>query len=591
MSVNNNPNNPIKYTTTTKTTTNNAAHNTQTEQIRVTRELDGLNSTGIIGELLTNGTANLADANKYFAMSKFAVSGLLAEDNQAVSTAANISKKEGDPSCNVLCADDMYLAGDPGVGGKGNNYAFQEINIKPGYYTMYEDGKEGGPKITINGHADKINPEGKTALTEYGFIIQDKDGTKTKATLSGGVLTIIGADGSTRKLLPGEEYTVGNGTPPTAKFYYADVPGAGKDGATEKRLIVEYYEKPSPETIEHLVAQGVSRAEAEKLISKKAFSYGFRTPDGVDTYAMSEGVGAGAALKTLPNGVKTYYDSHYSTGSCTLLDITKCEPPPPPPPPPPPVAANEHARIWGDPHIEEADSGKYDFNEVGLFNVLKDKGIALNAKTVQGPGKTTIISEAGLTIGGRTVLVGTDGKVTIGYADSSITSPPVTLKDGQTVMLDNGYSITRKGAIVTVDSTGGEYKIQFDTDESYKGFKYIDIDVWSKAGGVLSDGVAPTGLLGETFDEDSIKQTKTKNSVNSYKVDSLVEKITNSTPPATEPEPVDQTPEPAPTPEPEPTPTTPTTPSPASPPAWTGDMSTYLPQLISWLMQLLGIRQ
>ena len=545
MSVNNNPNNPLtqqQYTTQQSTNQQNATANTaHTEQVRVTRELDGLNSTGIVGELLTNGTSNLAEANKYFAMSKFAVTGLLAEDNQAVSTAATILKKEGDTGTQVACADDMYVAGDPGVGGKGNNYAFNEVNVQPGYYTMYEDGKDGGPKITVNAHAEAINPEGKNAFTEYGFIIQDPNGTKTKATLSGGVLTIIGADGSTRKLLPGEEYTVGNTTPPTAKFYYADVPGAGKDGATEKRLMVDYYEKPSQETIDKLVSEGVSRADAEKLLSVKTMSFGFRTPDGNDTYALPEGVGAGAALKTLPNGVKTYYDAHFSTGSCTVMDATKCgcppTPPPPPPPPPPTtdcppeekppeepppiVAANQHARIWEDPHIDDADGGKYDFNQRGLFNVLKDKGITLNAKTVAGPANATYISESGLTIGGRTVLIQTGGRVTIGYTDPNVTTPPITLGNNQTVMLDNGYSITRKGTSITVDTTTGEYRIKFDTGRSWQGTNFMDIDIWSKSGGVLSDGVAPSGLLGETFDADNQRQRSTKNSVDSYRVASL----------------------------------------------------------------------
>ena len=609
MAVNNNPNNainqPLKATSGTT-----VAKDVQAGQIRVSRELDGLNNTGVIGELLTIGTANLSEANKYFAMGKFSVSGLLAEDNQAVSSAARLFQVQGQPDCGVLCADDMYVAGDPGVGGKGNNYTFNDVNVNPGFYTMFEDGREGGPKMTVNSHVDTINPEGDKAFTEYGFVIQDKDGVKTQAMLSGGVLTLLDANGQSRKLLPGQEYTVGNGTPPTAKFYYADVPGAGENGATEKRLMVDYYETPSQEAVAQLVAQGVRQEDAEQLISKTTFSYGFRTPDGTNTYAMSEGVGAGAALNTLPNGVKTYYDSHYSEGNCTLLDIVPCLPPPPP------VAADEQARIWGDPHIVEADGGKYDFDDKGLFNVLKDQGVALNAQMSQGPGKTSVISKSGLTIGGRTVLIEPDGKVSIGYTDPNITTPPVTLANNQTVLLDNGYSVTRNGAVVTADTTSGEYKIRFDTDESYKGYKYMNIDIWSKAGGVLSDGEEPAGLLGETFDDDDTPQTSMQNSASSYQVASLLE---NGSTPATNTGAAGTTANNGTTPATNTgaantantttasnngttsatntgaantanttANTTTATPPPLTPPVWNGNIGSYLSQLISWLMRMLS---
>ncbi len=552
MSVNNNPNSPNynnvnpNYNPTPPATTEDGS-----QEIRVTRELDGVNNTGIVGELLTLGTEHLAEANKYFAMSKFAVSSLLAEDNQAFSTTADITKTAGDYGSNVLCADDLYVAGDPGVGGKGNNYFFEEIFPNAGFYTMFEDGKDGGPKITVNAHVDSINPEGNKAFTEYGFIVQEPGGLKTKATLSGGVLTIIDANGQSRKLLPpNDTYYIGNPMDPTAKFYYKDIPGAGANGEPEKRLVVDYYEKPSQEVINELVAKGVKPEDAAALRSVSSFSYGFRVPDGVNTFASPEGVGSGLAMNVAANGVKTYYDSHYNEGNCTKLQILPTYPPPPPPPPeypPPPVAANEHARIWGDPHMEDADGGKYDFNERGIYNIIKDKNLVLNAKMDPGPNKTTVMTEAGLTLGSQTIhLKAANGEVLIGLANSTTTT---ALQNGQTVALDNGGSISRKGAIVKVDSP--EYKIQFDLDEVYKGFKYLDIDIWSKAGGVMSDGVEPSGLLGETFDADNIAQTKPKLNAADYKQNALF--VFNAAPaPAPVPAP---TPSPAPTPVPSQAPT------------------------------------
>jgi hypothetical protein len=623
--VNNNSNLVNQQLLKANTTAANTA--AQKEQIHVSREVDGLNDTGIVGELLTNGTQNLSDANKYFAMSKFNATGLLDQNNQLIPSKAQLTENPNNPNDgSVLCGDSMYVAGDPGVGGKGNNYKDIPVDVQPGYYTMFKDGAADGQNITVNSHVETINPEGNKAFTEYGFVVQDGNGAKTQATLSGGVLNITNANGQTQKLLPGQTYTVGDPSDPTAKFYYATAPGAGENGSDEQRLMVDYYEKPTADTIKQLVAQGMSQSDAEKMRTKTTLSYGFRTPDGTDTYGSSEGVGSGTQLKTCANGVKTYYDSNYEEGPCTLQDISTCGCPPPPPPPPCPTAPNEHARIWGDPHIEDADGGKYNFQEKGLFNVLKDKGVALNAQMVAGPDNTTVMSQAGLTVGGRTVTVQPGGKITVGYADSSITTPPVTLADGQTMMLDNGYSITRKGNIATVDSTNGEYKMQFDTSPSYKGFKYVDIDVWTKGGGVLSDGQAPTGLVGETFDADKTKQTKIKNSVDSYKVSSLLNKTTSSTTTTsttgsttttgstgTTTTTNEDTTGTTDTGEPNTDPTTTTgsttgttttgttgtttttgnttTTSPPTPPAWTGDISTYLPQVITWLMQLLGMQK
>ena len=531
VSINNTPNPYNNYNTGLP----GGTPASEASQIDVTRELSGTNDTGVLGELLTEGTQHLADVNKFFAMQKFLVSGLLAENNQAVGSQAVISAPSGQIPNYVLGADDMYVAGDPGVGGKGNNYQYLPINVQPGYYTMLATGNDNGQKLTVNGHVDTINPDGNKAFTEYGFVVQDPQGLKTQATLSGGQLTIVDANGQSRKLVPPDSYTVGNPNDPTAKFYYADVPGAGKDGQPEKRLMVDYFEKPTQAVIDNLEAQGANPLEVANLRSKTTLSYGFRIPDGTNTFASPEGVGAGNPLKTTTNGVKTYYDSHYAEDehhTLTLPPAPPYPPPyPPPPPEPPPVAANEHAKIWGDPHILDADGGKYDFQQTGIYNVLNDKGINLNAKIVAGSGKATLISDAGLVVGNRTVDMKANGTVTIGYTDPAHKSSKITLADGQAVSLDNNSTISRMGDQLTINT--GEYKMQVDLNRTYQGVQYLNMDVWSKAGGVFSDGKMPSGLLGETFDAGAETQTGIRNNSAAYARSDLFS--LNSTAPTTTP--------------------------------------------------------
>lgn len=507
-------------------------------QIHVTRELDGKNDTGVIGQLLTVGTDKVAEANKYFAMSQFVTGGLLSDNNQLVATDAVISNPPTDQG-KVLCADDMYVAGDPKVGGKGNQYKDEDIKPNPGFYTMFQDGADTGEKITVNAHVETINAEGNTAFTEYGFMIQNPQGQKTQAVLSAGQLTIVDANGQSKKLLPpNDTYFVGDPMDPTAKFYYADAPGAGKNGKPEKRLMVDYYEKPSADTIAKLVAQGADPTEAAQLRSTTTLSYGFRVPDGVDTYASPEGVGAGTPMKVASNGVKTYYDSHYNEGQCSVLTVrVGCPPtppsPPPPPtpptPPPPPVAANEQARIWGDPHIDDADGGKYEFHQTGLFNVLKDTDLTVNARHIQaGNQNLTVVGEVGVRVGSRTINLTPDGQVNLGSVFPTFAAEP-PLQSGQTRILGDGATISRTGNVVNLETP--EYKVKFTLGQVFANTKHIDMDVWTKAGGVLSDGVAPTGLLGETFDADSVQQTAPKLSADAYRVSDLIDR-TVVTPPA-----------------------------------------------------------
>jgi X-X-X-Leu-X-X-Gly heptad repeat protein len=282
-------------------------------RIDVNRELDGKANAGAVGDIIDGGTSQLMDANKAASFfnspvaEQYKVSGLTSENNTSQGEHADILKKTD--------ADDMYVAGDPVVGGKGNNYDPKTITPGTGYLTMFEDGTDNGRKTTINAHVDTINQEDKTAFTEYGFVVQDDDGQKTTATLSGGQLKIDG-----QVLLPGQEKVIGDPNDPVARFYYAAMPG-GENGSEEQRLVFESFEKVTPETRQQLIDKGANPAEVDAMRSKTQATFGFRIPDGEGSFRSSAGVEGGLSETT--NGVKTYYDAHFSEPDSKSLETTK----------------------------------------------------------------------------------------------------------------------------------------------------------------------------------------------------------------------------------------------------------------------------
>jgi len=179
------------------------------------------------------------------------------------------------------------------------------------------------------------------------------------------------------------------------------------------------------------------------------------------------------------------------------------------------VAPNEHARIWGDPHIVDADGGKYDFQEEGIFSLLEDKGLSVNGNLEKAKdGKNTYLTEAGLVVNGKQIHIDTDGTVTLGEGDDAL-----ELEDGETRQLGNGSYITRDGETVRVKTS--EYKLEFQTNQDDKGNLHMNLDAYTKDGGVYLDGVNPTGLLGETFDEDKKALTKPTLDASDYERDDL----------------------------------------------------------------------
>lgn len=185
------------------------------------------------------------------------------------------------------------------------------------------------------------------------------------------------------------------------------------------------------------------------------------------------------------------------------------------------VAANEHAVIWGDPHIVDADKGKYDFQQVGTFNILQDSNINMNGRFEGAAGKPTLMKETGLLLGNLELDVKADGTATLGTGPNAM-----DLQDGKTLTLADGSTLTKHGNVITADTA--EYHVTINAGLDPTTNEHIDVSVDSKAHGVMSDGVAATGLLGETFDANNQTQTGTKLAPQAYQRASILDNSTNA---------------------------------------------------------------
>lgn len=225
---------------------------------------------------------------------------------------------------------------------------------------------------------------------------------------------------------------------------------------------------------------------------------------------------------------------------------------PPPLPSPPPTelpkayAVNESAIFWGDPHIVDADrtaktndrATSFDVTDAGLYNILEDKGIQFNAKFEKFPQwGPTVATEAGINLNGAKVLFTGDGTATVNGK---------TLAEGESVTLKDGSKVTKAGRVlkVSTDPTKGEYDLELTSVDS--GAKkaggtpicYIDAKVSTRSNGVAMDAVAPKGILGEGFDEDSVERKALKlGGADKYKADKLIADNPQILPPPPSPEP------------------------------------------------------
>jgi hypothetical protein len=199
--------------------------------------------------------------------------------------------------------------------------------------------------------------------------------------------------------------------------------------------------------------------------------------------------------------------------------------PPPAAPPPcnkPAVAANERATLWGDPHVETADRAKqpgqwygisYDIQEAGIFHVLKDSNLNINARFEKGPNNATLTKEAGVTVGGCKIGYTSAGVLTI---DGKVTptDKPITLPNGTTITPTTRNAMGY--AAIDIKNPSAEFDITLEHGE-WSNTDYMNIVCNSKSNGVMKDGQAPTGILGETFDADAVEEKATKNPLETYK--------------------------------------------------------------------------
>jgi hypothetical protein len=174
------------------------------------------------------------------------------------------------------------------------------------------------------------------------------------------------------------------------------------------------------------------------------------------------------------------------------------------------VAANQQARAYGDPHIEGGDGERFDFNEHGIFSLLEDRGLSLNAEMGPAAGEKSVITNVGLAVNNQRLQVLPNGTVILNGS-------PLALRENQPVTLPDGTRIVKQGNNVQVATN--EYDLTFT---SRAGGQYLDVAANTRAEGVASDGVAPTGILGETFDSDETAGSNTKHPPEFYRRRSLL---------------------------------------------------------------------
>jgi hypothetical protein len=202
-----------------------------------------------------------------------------------------------------------------------------------------------------------------------------------------------------------------------------------------------------------------------------------------------------------------------------------------PPPKPAPIAANQHTAYWGDPHVADADrlnqsntkAVNFDVQGKGTYNLLTDKGVVLNAEHKEwgdpaankDKGATPyVVGKVDLSLGDQKLALDDKGNATLnGKAIEK--DKPVTATDGTVVKWDGNK-------LEAANANKGEYNMSFtlnkSTDEKGNNTSYIDTNITSTAKGVNSDGVMPTGILGEGFDADKNVRTELKHDQATYKV-------------------------------------------------------------------------
>ena len=173
-------------------------------------------------------------------------------------------------------------------------------------------------------------------------------------------------------------------------------------------------------------------------------------------------------------------------------------PPATPRPTPEIVAANQSGSIQGDPHFVGFDGEKFDFqgHPGGQYLLLQDSDFLMDSKFEKWKdGKATVMTEIGGTVGGKRFDIGVNGAPKVDGKE---------MKEGQTINLGNGSSVTWDGKNLRIKN--GEYEMVVKRQDGF-----LDIDAKTGPKGVLADGRAPTGILGQTAIKDKNQRQKDLN--------------------------------------------------------------------------------
>jgi hypothetical protein len=179
----------------------------------------------------------------------------------------------------------------------------------------------------------------------------------------------------------------------------------------------------------------------------------------------------------------------------------------------------ESSSFKGNGKVNDADNvdktqTDLNMNEDGTLNLLKDKNIGVNAtqKDISkaiGSDKPVFVTDAvDIDLGGQKLSMNANGEPMFNGK---------VLKKGDSVVAKDGTKISWDGKTLKADEANdNEYNLAVTRDGIGKE-KWLDTTVTTTEKGVDSDGVDPTGVLGEGFDKDGDKRTELKREVVDYK--------------------------------------------------------------------------
>jgi hypothetical protein len=189
------------------------------------------------------------------------------------------------------------------------------------------------------------------------------------------------------------------------------------------------------------------------------------------------------------------------------------------------VANNQNSSYWGDPHVADADRPNQDLKTAvnfnvygdGIFNLLKDKNIALSAEHKKYDNwKIEVTNQVNLALGNSNVVFNAYGVPTLNGK---------ALEQGKLMTLPDGSSVNWTGTkLIVRNANYGEYNLDIQQVTAGKknpdgtNIKYLNTYVNTTDKGVFSDGILPTGILGEGFDMDNLVRTKLNFGLETYKV-------------------------------------------------------------------------